>query len=243
MNRLLIGGASLALLLLAGASVAAPVTYEFTATATSENRGMEGEEAGFAPVDPADRLIDEGFELTGRFTYDPSVAGDPFSGSFVGTGFPAITSLKGNLGGNLFSAVAGGLLVVDAVVDLDPDPVGEDLRDLFQIISTTNGSLSGVIVGDGEFELTGFRLFYIEGSTPFYPLFADALPATLPPPDPAAGRIRLDFDELENPGFIRTVFWEPVSLRVVPVPPAFLLFGSGLSLLGWLRRGRVSGHS
>lgn len=235
MKRLLAGGACLALLLLAGASGAAPITYQFTAMTTNESRGMEDGTGGFMSVDnPAERVFAAGTLISGQFTYDPSATGSPFGPEGSGaTIFPAVSDFGGTADGNTFSGPTGAVLIADNGTQIDQDP-----RDLFQVVAgDASDDFAGFTVNTGtrDFALNLVNLFFIEGATPYAP-FADGLPATLPPPTPEATRLRLGFDDLGAPGIVQLVFAEPVSLAVIPVPPAFALFGSGLALLGWLRR-------
>ena len=214
---------------------AAPITYQFTASVTFESRGLAS--GPFTSVaDSSDRIFADGTLITGQFTYDPSATGSAFGTS--GTIFPAISALNGNAGGNLFSDPTGGVLIAPDATDLDPDPFGEDLRDLFQIIASDGSAdFSGFTVNNGssDFALSLFNLFFIEGGTPYAP-YASGLPATRPPPTPEAARLRLTFDDLGATDTLQLVFAQPVSLTVVPLPPTFALLASGLALLGWLRR-------
>ncbi len=221
--------------LLSSSILAAPITYEFQAAVTVELRGPENTDGLSLVTDPAARLFTEGTSVSGRFTYDSSVSGSDIG---IGALFPALSGFSGEASGNAFSSGDGAVLVIDDGTDVDPDPLVQDLRDIFLLLAGDDGAaFSGFTLsnGSGDFALNLVTLFFIEGTTPYTP-FAAGLPATLPPPAPEAVRVRLGFDDLANPGTVQLVFAEPVSLTAVPLPPAAVLLVSAMTLLRPRRR-------
>ncbi len=223
----------LAFVLLAADTVhAVPVLYEYSATGFFEIRN-----GVFAT--PDQRFFTNLDTITGSFVYENDISGVPstIGGTFY---WGALTNLTGTVAGNSFSDPLGGANVfddtfdpgggnlVDGVLffaDIPPDPDFTNLSG-FQIVNQST-----------TFELVNVIPFWHETSSDF--LSDESLPASLPPVGAGNNGMILTFRDMGDPNnghFATASILTVTPIGVVPIPPAIILFLSGLGLLGWLRR-------
>jgi len=220
-------------------SSAAAVTYQYSASVMNESRGAPSDTSFPSIEDPEERLFTQGTVVTGQFTYDPSASS--FVTDLAGGGsFYSVPTLNhgGTIDGDSFSDPTGGAIILNELIDLDPDPATEDLRDMFILtISAQSSDFSGFTRSTANdastFRLKTVNLIFIEEAIDFFP-DQSAMPDPLPP---TPTRIGLMFEDIADPDNVQqNVFAEPLVLQQVPVPAAVWLFGSALGLLGWTRR-------
>jgi hypothetical protein len=225
----------LAFVLLAAETVhAVPVLYEYSAPVVFESRNG-------APATPDQRFFTNLDTITGSFVYENDLSRIPEidAGTFYDG---ALTDLTGTVAGNSFSDPFGTAFVGD-------DPSGDAVllfadTPFFADTSLSIINLSGfqIVNGSTTFELVNVILFWGAGTSSDF-LSDESLPTSLPPVGAANNGLLLAFRDTVNQDNEHTVTASILTvtpIRVVPIPAAVWLFGSGLGLLGWLRRKQTS---
>jgi hypothetical protein len=204
---------------------AVPVLYEYSAPVVFGSRNG-------APATPDQRFFTDLDTITGSFVYENDLSGvpPPSGGGTFYSG--ALTDLTGTVAGNSFSDPFGTAFVND-------DPSGDAVL-LFADLSIINLSGFQIVNGSTTFELVNVILFWGAGTSSDF-LSDESLPASLPPVGAANNGILLGFRDTGDPDNEHTATSIPLTvtpIRVVPIPPAAILFLSGLGVIGLIKRRR-----
>jgi hypothetical protein len=234
---------------LAGAALAAPVTYSFSTGALNT-----GYFCGGIPLCSPHpwSSFSSGAIVQGSFVYDASVpqtvtGGD---GSAIYGGNPSsFSALTGTVDGYSFSDLRGFTQVGNekfALTDFSASPPVTTMVDFLGLTaepglaSPNPHNISGFDVGG--YTLVNVRMFWFEGGymPELVPDLTDnqALPAALPS---FHGRLALDFVPTGNTNLSyvpASVFFDGLTVTPVPEPETYAMLLAGLGMLGFVARRR-----
>jgi len=244
-----------AMLAFAGIANAAPQYYEFQIT-NIEERFCEWEETGpssfeciSTPV--ANPVFGNTPTVSVSFYYDADVAGYAFSDPGSITYTNAVTDMIVSVNGFEYTRNNTHVRFNDATASASNGAPAEDALGILGFLFTPPTSTFDITYNDETYTSEDLLMVFAQGATgaDFFPdsalddptgPSAVPLPSELPPAEADFTLFSLAFDSatahetFDNQAASRySIVGE---ITVVPIPAAAWLFGSGLALLGWLRR-------
>ena len=207
---MVLAGAVIGIVFLAGLPTMARadlITYNFSGTVDTVDSALSS-------------IFSSGQTLTGSYTFDSTTSAVPGSTSAAAV-YYALTSVSFTVGSYTASSTATQEIQVE-----------NGATDTYTVVSRKSDGLNGADVAGLPLSLFTIRLDDSSGT-----VFSDALilPTGLVLSNFSSKLFFLDFGDLTAPSVVSGTITELSQPAPVPLPGAFLLFGSGLAGLSMLR--------